>query len=229
MIRLLLGGLFPLLFFLIPAYSQGTGIPPNESRTLEKPLPDVMLVDSEGRSFNLYSLKGKPLILSPIYTHCQSACPIITNSLLQVVYKVGKPGENFWVLSFSFDPKDTVEDLKRFKEAHSIRDIGWIVATGASKEDLFKLMDAIDFRFMTLQDSRDFIHPNLIVFISPDMKIKKYLYGVVFSEKDMKKAFLYAMGYSSLEEKLRPYMFFLGLLGFSASGFYIVYRLLART
>ncbi|MDQ7037822.1 MAG: SCO family protein, partial [Aquificota bacterium] len=82
-----LAPLVPLFFLFLFSYAQtgGTGIPPNESRTLGKQVPDVVLVDSEGEEFNLYSLKGKPVILSPIYTHCTSACPIITESLKKMV------------------------------------------------------------------------------------------------------------------------------------------------
>jgi len=222
---ILLLGVFPLLLFLGLSFGEGTGIPPDESKTLGKTLPNVKLVDSNGEVFELYSLKGKPIILSPIYTHCNSACPIITDSLKKVIYKLGKPGKDFWVLSLSFDPQDSVEDLKRFSESHKIEDEGWKVVITQNREDLFKLLDAIDFRFMTLPESRDFVHPNLVVFISPDMKIRKYVYGVVFSEKDVKKALDYAMGKEDIAERLRPYLFFIGLVGFGVSSLYVLLQI----
>ncbi len=217
-------GLLSLLFFIFIAFSQegSTGIPPNEGKTLGKELPHVALIDSKGREFSLRSLKGKPLILSPIYTHCNSACPIITDSLKKVIPSLGKPGEDFWVLSLTFDPMDTQEDIQAFQEKYQLDGEGWKVVRAKSKEDLFRLLDAIDFRFMSVPKTRDFVHPNLVVFISPDMRIKKYVYGVVFEEKEMRKALEYSMGKRDLLESFKGFLFFLGLMGVSLSGLYLV-------
>lgn len=222
--KYLSGGLLALLFLFVFAFSEqaSTGIPPNEGRTLGKELPNVLLVDSTGREFNLHSLKGKPVILSPIYTRCNSACPIITDSLKKVIPALGKPGEDFWVLSFTFDPSDTLKDIKAFQEKYGLDGYGWKVVMAKSKEDLFKLVDAIDFRFMSVPETRDFIHPNLVVFISPDMKIKRYVYGVVFKEKEMRKALEYSMGKMDPLESFRRFLFFAGLMGVSLSGLYLV-------
>ncbi len=219
-----LRGLVALLFLINLSLSReaSTGIPPNERRTLGKELPDVLLVDSLGREFNLHTLKGKPIILSPIYTHCNSACPIITDSLKKVVPALGKPGEDFWVLSFTFDPLDGQEDIVAFQEKYGLDGEGWKVVRAKTKEDLFKLVDAIDFRFMSIPETRDFVHPNLVVFISPDMKVKKYVYGVVFDEKEMAKALQYSLGARDLLEDFRSFLFFFGLLGLSLSGLYLV-------
>jgi protein SCO1/2 len=223
LVRLLFWGVLPLLLFFNSVYSQGTGIPPNESKTLGKLLPNVKLVDSYGNTFDIYELKGKPIILSPIYTHCNSACPIITDSLKKVIPKLGKPGKDFWVISFSFDPKDRIEDIKKFQQDHLIDGIGWKVVIAKDKEDLFRLADAIDFRFMTLEN-RDFVHPNLLVVISPDMRVKRYIYGVVFDYRDLKKA----LEEESILEKARPYLFFVGLLGFASTSLYILIKNLQK-
>ncbi len=223
-VRHLNGGLLALLFFILVAFSKeaSTGIPPNEGRTLGKELPNITLVDSKGREFNLHTLRGKPIILSPIYTHCTSACPIITDSLKKVIPVIGKPGEDFWVLSFTFDPLDVQEDIVAFQEKYGLDGEGWKVVRAKTKEDLFRLMDAIDFRFMSIPKTRDFIHPNLVVFISPNMKVKKYVYGVVFDIKEMVKALKYSMDGRNLLEDFRGFLFFFGLVGLSFSGLYLV-------
>lgn len=218
------GGLLALLLFFITAFSQegSTGIPPNEGRTLGKELPDVLLVDSQGKEFNLHSLKGKPIILSPIYTNCTSACPIITDSLKKVIPSLGNPGQDFWVLSFTFDPTDEQKNIEAFQEKYGLDGDGWKVVRAKSREDLFRLVDAIDFRFMSVPDTKDFVHPNLVVFISPDMKVKKYVYGVVFDSKEMRKALEYSLGKRDLLEDFKRFLFFAGLMGVSLSGLYLV-------
>ncbi len=215
----------PLLLSFFTSFAQtgGTGIPPNESRTLGKPVPDVILVDSRGKEFHLYDLKGKPVILSPIYTHCTSACPIITENLKDTVKLFGKPGKDFYILSITFDPKDSVQDLKRFQEKHKLGE-GWKVVLVKDKSQLFKLLDAIDFRFATLPN-REFVHPNLIVFLDKNLIIRKYLYGVTFDKLEFANALRIAKGEIALPEKFRGHLFLVGMLGFVGTVVFTVIRI----
>ena len=220
-----LAPLFFLFFFLVAfAQTSGTGIPPNESRTLGNKVPDVTLIDSEGREFQLYELKGKPVILSPIYTHCTSACPIITESLKKVISTMGTPGRDFYILSLTFDPEDKVKDLRRFKSEHRLRYEGWNVVLVKDKDELFELLDAIDFRFATLPN-REFVHPNIVVFLDKDIVIRKYLYGVNFDRIEFVNALRIAKGEIALPEKFRGYLFLVGMLGFVGTVISMVVRL----
>ncbi|WP_457599754.1 SCO family protein [Hydrogenivirga sp.] len=214
-----------LFFFLSISLAQtgGTGIPPNENRTLGTRVPDVVLMDSEGREFNLYSMKGKPVILSPIYTNCTSACPIITESLKKTVGLFGKPGEDFYILSLTFDPKDTLSDLKRFRKEHNLPE-GWKVVLVKDRSQLFRLLDAIDFRFATLPN-RQFVHPNLIVFLDRDMFIRKYMYGVTFDRLEFANALRIARGEIALPEKFRGHLFLVGMLGFVGTLLFTIIRI----
>ncbi len=216
--------LLSFLLSLSQAQTGSTGIPPNESRTLGTQVPDVTLTDSEGREFRLYELKGKPVILSPIYTNCTSACPIITESLKRTVKLLGKPGKDFYILTLTFDPKDTVEDLKKFKEKHKLNGEGWKVVLVKDKSELFKLLDAIDFRFATLPN-RVFVHPNLIVFLDRNMIIRKYMYGVTFDKLEFTNALRIAEGKIALPEKFRGHLFLVGMLGFTGTLLYLIVRL----
>ncbi|WP_461828547.1 SCO family protein [Aquifex sp.] len=215
---------FLLLLSFLFAQTGSTGIPPNEAKTLDTYVPgDITLVDSEGREFKLSDLKGKPIILSPIYTTCKASCPLITRSLKKVIPEVGTPGKDFWVISFTFNPKDTLENLKEFKKEYQINTPGWIVAMAKTKDDLFRLLDAIDFRFMTVGE--DFIHPNVLVILSPELQIKKYFYGVTYDKYELINALRYARGEIALPDKFRSYLFIIGLFGVVATSVYILYTL----
>ncbi|GAB6065252.1 SCO family protein [Aquifex pyrophilus] len=214
-----------LLFFFITllfAQTGSTGIPPNESKTIDTYVPgDIRLVDSFGNKFQLKDLKGKPIIISPIYTRCKAACPLITKNLLKVIPKVGEPGKDFWVLTLTFDPKDTLEDIRRYREKYNIDGRGWKVVKAKTTEDLFKLLDAIDFRFMTAGE--EFIHPNLIVVLSPELQIKDYLYGVNYSYLELANALRIARGELALPEKFRSYLFIVGMVGVAGTSVYLLY------
>jgi len=214
-----------LLFLFLFSFSQtgGTGIPPNESRTLGNKVPDVVLISSEGEEFNLYSLKGKPVILSPIYTHCTSACPIITESLKKTVKLFGETGKDFHVLSLTFDPKDTISDLRRFKQEHKLPP-EWKVVLVKDKNELFELLDAIDFRFATLPN-REFVHPNLLVFLDKNLVVRKYMYGVTFDKLEFANALRIARGEVALPEKFRGHLFLVGMLGAVGTMIFLIVRL----
>ena len=219
-----------LFITLLFAQSGSTGIPPNESKTLDTYIPgDIKLVDSFGNEFQLKDLKGKPIIISPIYTKCRASCPLITKSLLKVIPKAGKPGRDFWVVTLTFDPKDTVKDIEKFREKYGIDGKGWKVVKAKTSEDLFRLLDAIDFRFMTAGDQ--FIHPNLIVVLSPELQIKDYLYGVNYNYLELMNALRLARGELALPEKFRSYLFIVGMVGFAGTSVYLLYlinRILQR-
>jgi protein SCO1/2 len=48
-------------------------------------LPDHEFMDIHGRPVRLSSFRGKPFVISLIYTSCYHTCPMITQSLARVV------------------------------------------------------------------------------------------------------------------------------------------------
>ncbi|NPB06617.1 MAG: SCO family protein [Aquificae bacterium] len=213
-----------LLFFSLPSAQTGsTGIPPNEAKVLNTFVPeDVPLVDDKGRELTLKDLKGKPVIIAPIYTTCRSACPLIIKGLKEVVPKVGKAGKDFHVVVLTFNPKDTLENMKKFRKEQSIPE-SWLLVKAKTPEELFRILDAIDFKFMTA--GQDFIHPNLLVFLSPELQIKKYLYGVSYDRLEFINALRIARGELALPDNYRSYLFLIGMFGMVATSAYIAYTL----
>jgi len=63
-----------------------------------------------------------------------------------------------------------------------------------------------------------------LVVISPDMRVKRYIYGVVFDYRDLKKA----LEEESILEKARPYLFFVGLIGFASTSLYILLKIFKK-
>ena len=92
-----------------------TALPPDESRTLGEPVADAVFVAADGSPFAIRSLAGKPVVVSPIFTRCQHTCPTITSNLKRTVAQVGVAGEDFEVLSVSFDVADAVKAIKAGK------------------------------------------------------------------------------------------------------------------
>ncbi len=147
---------------------------------------------------------------------------LITRNLKETVRLSGSPGKDFNVISLTFDPKDTLEDIRKFKEKFDLPE-GRKVVLVKDKSQLFKLLDAIDFRFATLP-GREFVYPNLVVFLDRYMVIRKYLYGVTFDKLEFSNALRMARGDVALPENFRGYMFLVGMLGFMETTVFLVVR-----
>lgn len=180
------------------------GIPPNEAQTLGRIVPNTPLIDASGRRFHLHDLKGKPIILSPIYARCPSACVAIGNSLRTVLPQVGTPGKDFWVLSVTFDPKEGLSHIRAYQNRHQMDGYGWRAVYAENPKALFELLDAIDFRFTYISEAiKD--HPNFIVVLSPELEIRAYVYGTEYEVAQVRKALRVARGKLTLWERFWDY------------------------
>ncbi len=166
-----------LLFSLVFA-----GLLPKEEKVVGRVLPNFEVQMEDG---NLRSLKelaqGRPLIINPIYTKCSSACPLMTQQLKRSLGRLDAV-----VLSLSFDPSDTPEDLRRFKEIHRLPE-NWFVVK--AEEEAFR---NLDFSYTYNKEFKEFDHPNVFYVLSPSLKVSRVLYGLSPSPRSLELATLEA-------------------------------------
>jgi protein SCO1/2 len=115
-------------------------------------LRDQTFRDTAGQSFALESLRGKPLVISLIYTSCHHVCPIITASIernAEIAHEA--LGEDaFSIVTIGFDWQvDTPDRMRMYASAKNIDVAGWHFLSGdeasvaAISEDLgFQFFDA---------------------------------------------------------------------------------------
>lgn len=149
-------------------------MPPDESQTRGRVVPDVTLTDDRGVQFRLSELAGRPLLLSPIFTACPGACIAITSTLRDAVKSAGMIGRDFNVVTVSFDPADTPEKMHAYREQQDLPD-AWVMAV-AEADDRMKLLDAVDFNFMSLEGGM-FSHANEVVVLDKNLAVSGYLHG----------------------------------------------------
>ena len=71
-------------------------------------LTDTKLVDQNGKTVSLESLKGKPLVVDFIYTSCPGPCLMETAKLANVAIRLGNDlGSKVTIVSISVDPSMT--------------------------------------------------------------------------------------------------------------------------
>jgi protein SCO1/2 len=134
---------------------------------------------------------GKPVILLLSYYGCDGTCPTMNANLERVLADVKrfKLGEDYRVLTVSFDAADTPQTTTAFldktralgggkSQAYPMRGIAWRHATvSGSPEQVRAFAAGVGFRFFWSQEDKVFLHPNVVVFLTPEGRVARYLYG----------------------------------------------------
>lgn len=157
-------------------------------------VPDSLTFkDEEGNPVNFKSLITKPTILSFVYYRCPGICNPLLSGLVDVLDKVQlEPGKDFNVLTVSFDETDAYstgsEKKKNYMAGFSrnFPENAWKFLTG-DKANINALTAATGFKFK--KQGNDFLHTGVIIFLSPDGKIVRYIYGITFLPFEVKMAF----------------------------------------
>ena len=108
-----------------PAEQVGVTIDPPQ------PMPDFVLVNQDGDSATLASLRGKPLLFAFAYTHCPDICPLTVVDFKRVKKAMGAQGEqaNFAIISVDGE-RDTPEVMKQYLSTFDDTFIGLTGAPG---------------------------------------------------------------------------------------------------
>lgn len=160
---------------------------------LDQTIPmDLVFTLEDGTRKPLSEIIQVPTLIVPIYFTCPNVCHILQSSVASVLPRVKlEPGTQYQVLSVSFDELDTPE-VARQKKAnymaamdHQFPEENWHFLTG-DLETVSTFMDAIGFRYK--REGRDFIHPVVVVAVTDQGKISRYIYGSNFLPFDITMA-----------------------------------------
>lgn len=138
---------------------------------------DHILLNREGVPTSLASYRGKPLLVSFIYTGCFQVCPTTTRSLQEAVEGLLKSvGSNqFNVVSIGFNqPADSPQALKSFATQYGIRQPNWefLSPPAALVPDL-----ARDFGFVFQASPAGFDHVLQVSILDGEGRIVRQVYG----------------------------------------------------
>jgi protein SCO1/2 len=154
----------------IAGRSEETGIEPKAGDEA----PDFALTNQDGKRISLKQLRGKPVLLTFIYTRCPlpDYCPLMTTNL-QAVQQAAPADKNLQLLSITVDPAyDTPKVLRdyalRTNAQHDFK--RWHYATG-SAEEIKKV--AAYFGLQYWPENDQIIHGLRTALISADGKIIK--------------------------------------------------------
>lgn len=171
----------------------------DELKHLGTPLAgDLALIDHEGKPFALGELRGRPAILLLSYYDCDGTCSTFNRSLAHALDGVGRfrIGTGYRVLTVSFDKRDTIETTRAFVAKAGLPEAlraGWRHAVLRDAEpDIPRLTASLGFNFFWSRADQTFLHPNVMVFLTPDGRVARYLYGNRLNPGDIEKALIEA-------------------------------------
>ncbi len=157
---------------------------------------DFAMIDNEGKSFVLGEMLGKPMILLFSYYGCGGSCPIMNTLLKQALDKIDrfKLGTDFNVLTISFDQHDNANTMRTFVNENKLSQHsanGWRHALLQNKEtDLEQLTSSVGYKFFWSRADEVFLHPNALIFLTPQGRVARYLYGTSIAPDNIEKALI---------------------------------------
>jgi protein SCO1/2 len=157
---------------------------------------DYTFVDVDGRAFALDEMIGKPLILLLSYYGCDGTCPILNTNLKKVLSKIDrfKIGEDYKVLTVSFDKHDSQETLRHFIKKSEIpmnMRKGWRHAILKNKEtDIDRLTTSVGYNYFWSRADQVFLHPNVLILFTPEGRVARYLYGTAIDKDTLELALI---------------------------------------
>jgi protein SCO1/2 len=141
-----------------------------------------ILTDSNGAPLALNALRGRPLVISLIYTSCSSVCPATTQHVMQAVRKARQAlGPNaFAVLTVGFDARrDTPTQLDAFARIQGIDLHDWQLAS-ADAATIHALLDDLGFSYSAAAGG--FEHITQTTILDAEGRVYRQVYGDNFPD-----------------------------------------------
>ena len=161
---------------------------------------DLQFTDDQGRSVKLddYFHHGKPVLLVLAYYECPMLCNLVMNGVTEGIKNLEWiPGKDYEIVTVSINPKDSVF-MAAAKKQNYVKSLnmpgaenGWHFLVGPESQSK-ALAEAVGFEYKYLPDNGQYAHPAVIFLLGPDGKISRYLYGITFSQQDLKLGLLEA-------------------------------------
>jgi len=141
---------------------------------------DYRFTDKSGKTVHLADFKGKPLVISLIYTSCAHACPVTTRTLAETadIAFDALGADSFSIVSIGFDTKiDTPERMRQFAGRMRINDPNWHFLT--SDEETARALSQ-DIGFLFFKSAKGFDHLAQTTILDAEGTVYRQVYGENF-------------------------------------------------
>ncbi len=150
---------------------------------------DLEFTDESGypKKLRSYFASGRPVILDLVYYRCPMLCNLVLNGQTQTLRSSDwTPGKEYEVVTISIDPTETF-DLAQKKKAATLASYGreapgWHFLTD-HQGNVKKLAEQVGFGYRFDEDQQQYAHSAVVMVLTPQGKVSRYLYGILKPEK----------------------------------------------
>jgi protein SCO1/2 len=161
---------------------------------------DLVFTDFHGERIKLADLFDgeRPVVLQLGYYECPMLCGLVFQGLEKVIRETSlELGDDYRVVTVSIDPAEQ-PSLARMKRQVVTRNLqmpegtdGWHFMVGESHM-IQRLADEVGFGFRWVRQQQQFAHPAVIMILSPDGTITRYLSGINYEEQTFRMSLVEA-------------------------------------
>lgn len=146
----------------------------DEIQYLGKSVPDVNIMTDSGVSTLSDLMADKPTILLLSYFTCDHSCPATIQNLSRTA--IDAPDTDYRVIVLSFDEKDNLMTMNHVKSSLEETPANWTFGL-LKAEESEQLTQSVGFKFFLSEQDQIFVHPAVLIFLSPERKVMRYLFS----------------------------------------------------
>ena len=163
---------------------------------------DTEFIDGDGKRVKLGELfrDDKPVVLTLAYYKCPMLCSLVMGALKKAAMGSGMElGRDYTAVTISIDPREKPELAKEGQRGHlqalgvPDREADWQFLVGEDAQ-IKRLAEAVGFGYHYDEKSGQYAHPAVVMVLTPDGRVSRYLYGVDYPARDLRFAVMEAGG-----------------------------------
>jgi protein SCO1/2 len=155
----------------------------------------AVFTNTQGRTAPLstHMQAGKPTLFNFVYFNCPMLCHLILEGLQQSLEQMdANTLSKMQVVSVSFDPQDTHAQAAKFEQRYRETidpALEWSFLVGDA-DAIQTVTDAAGFYYRYEDAVDEYAHGSVLVAVSADGQIQRYIYGIEYNPFDLKMALL---------------------------------------
>lgn len=160
------------------AHQGGKGERGFERIEVNEPAPAFTLTNQDGKRVALKELRGRPVVLTFLYTTCTNVCPVLLQVMISAEQQLGEAERNgVRFAGITVDPKrDTPERLRTYMKERGLEPARWQLLTGSLAE---ATRVAADYGVVVRPAPRgDFVHNSVFVVIDAQGRERAEYHGM---------------------------------------------------
>ncbi len=153
-----------------------TGASPLVLTRVDDPAPVIALTDQERRTITLESLRGRPVLVTFAYAHCETVCPLIVSDVIAARRRLGEGAPELLIITL--DPwRDTESRLPSIAGTWGLRSGEHVLSGDPAEVD--RTLSAWRVPRSRNQRTGDISHPAMIYVVSAEGRIRYVVNGGV--------------------------------------------------